>query len=213
MRQLILRTGLSPLRVRFSSKRLDAFKSMGVTLVETKLPDYPYGMITGTVIGAEGASVFEELIESKRVDELADKKQIAGLKAAAETAALDYLKAMRIRRLIQQDFRQLWTDLDVLIAPGGTRGRDENHTSVGCAWPNSCVESWSGAAVPGTGGKSSRFAGSVTALRIRGRTPRRSPVGQPAVQRKSHSFAGHGIPKDDRLPSSASENVIHEYDV
>ena len=96
---------------------LDAFKSMGVTLVETKLPDYPYGMITGTVIGTEGASVFEELIESKRVDELADKKQIAGLKAAAETAALDYLKAMRIRRLIQQDFRQLWTDLDVLIAP------------------------------------------------------------------------------------------------
>ena len=76
------------------------------------------------MIDAEGASIFEELIESKRVDELADKKQIAGLKAAAETAALDYLKAMRIRRLIQQDFRQLWTDLDVLIAPRRTRGRD-----------------------------------------------------------------------------------------
>jgi aspartyl-tRNA(Asn)/glutamyl-tRNA(Gln) amidotransferase subunit A len=96
---------------------LDVFRSMGITLVETKLPDYPYGSITGTVIGAEGASVFEELIESKRVDELADKKQIAGLKAAAGIAARDYLKAMRIRRLIQHDFRQMWTDLDVLIAP------------------------------------------------------------------------------------------------
>ena len=127
---------------------LDAFKSMGVTLVETKLPDYPYGMLTGTVIGAEGASIFEELIASERVDELADKKQIAGLKAAAETAALDYLKAMRIRRLIQQDFRQLWTDLDVLIAPASLGRRDENHASVGCAWPYSCIESWGRACCP-----------------------------------------------------------------
>jgi aspartyl-tRNA(Asn)/glutamyl-tRNA(Gln) amidotransferase subunit A len=96
---------------------LDAFRSLGVTFVETALPDLPYEAVTGIVIDVEGASVFEELIESGRVDELADKKQIAGLKTAAELPARDYMRAMRIRRLIQQEFRRILTDIDVLVAP------------------------------------------------------------------------------------------------
>ena len=96
---------------------LDVLKSFGVTLVETKLPEFPYSAITGTVIDAEGASIFEELIESGGVDQLADKKQIAGLRASVDITALDYLKAMRIRRLIQQEFRKLLTGIDVLITP------------------------------------------------------------------------------------------------
>ena len=43
------------------------------------------------------ASIFEPLISSGKVDELADPKQIAGLKAGLEISAQDYLKAMRIR--------------------------------------------------------------------------------------------------------------------
>lgn len=99
---------------------LEALKSLGVTLVETALPDYPYGAITSTVIGAEGASIFEELIESGRVDELADKKQISGLRASVNITAQDYLKAMRIRRLIQNEFRKLLTNADILLAPART---------------------------------------------------------------------------------------------
>ncbi|HYI96258.1 MAG TPA: amidase [Bryobacteraceae bacterium] len=96
---------------------LEALKALGVTLIETKLGDLPYGAVTGTVIDVEGSSVFEELIASGQVNELADKKQIAGLKAAHDIAARDYLKAMRIRRLIQQEFRRILTDIDVLVAP------------------------------------------------------------------------------------------------
>ena len=96
---------------------LDVLKSFGVTFVETKLPDFPYAPVTSAVIGVEGATIFEDLIDSGKVDELADKKQIAGLKAALDVPARDYLKAMRIRRLIQQGFRQLFMDVDVLIAP------------------------------------------------------------------------------------------------
>lgn len=96
---------------------LDALKSLGVSLEERQLGDLPYGPVTGTVIDCEGFSVFEQLIESGQVDELADKKQIAGLKAAGSIAARDYLKAMRIRRLVQQEFRRLLTDIDVLVAP------------------------------------------------------------------------------------------------
>jgi aspartyl-tRNA(Asn)/glutamyl-tRNA(Gln) amidotransferase subunit A len=52
------------------------------------------------------------------VDQLADPEQIAGLKANLDIPAIAYLKAMRIRRLIQNEFRQLFANVDVLITPG-----------------------------------------------------------------------------------------------
>lgn len=96
---------------------LEALRSLGVEVRETKMADLPYGPVTGTVISAEAASVFEELIEGGQVNELADEKQIAGLKAALEIPARDYLKAMRIRRLVQTEFRRVLSDLDILVAP------------------------------------------------------------------------------------------------
>jgi aspartyl-tRNA(Asn)/glutamyl-tRNA(Gln) amidotransferase subunit A len=96
---------------------LEAIKGMGVSMTEIKLGTLPYGEVTGTVMTAEGSSVFEELIESGKVDDLADKKQIAGLRAGLEIGARDYLKAMRIRRLIQQEFRAMLTGIDVILAP------------------------------------------------------------------------------------------------
>jgi aspartyl-tRNA(Asn)/glutamyl-tRNA(Gln) amidotransferase subunit A len=97
---------------------LTALKATGLPLVETKLPDFPYGAVISAVIGAEEASVFETLIRSGQVDQLADPEQIAGLKANLDIPAIAYLKAMRIRRLIQNEFRQLFANVDVLIAPG-----------------------------------------------------------------------------------------------
>jgi aspartyl-tRNA(Asn)/glutamyl-tRNA(Gln) amidotransferase subunit A len=88
-----------------------------VKVVETKLPDFPDRAVVDTVIEAEAGSVFEPLIRSGKVDELADKKQIAGLKACLGISAPDYLKAMRIRGEIKQAFRKLYADIDVLLAP------------------------------------------------------------------------------------------------
>ena len=85
---------------------LAAVRGTGAQLMETGLPDFPYGPVIGTIIAAEGSAVFEPLIASGKVDELADQKQIAGLRAGLEIPAKDYLKAMRIRRLIQQAFRE-----------------------------------------------------------------------------------------------------------
>ena len=96
---------------------LDALRSLGLQLTEVHLPDLPYGAVTNTVISAEGSAAFEELIRSGGVEQLADKKQIAGLKAGLEIPAATYIKAMRVRRLIQQEFRKLLTTVDVLVAP------------------------------------------------------------------------------------------------
>jgi aspartyl-tRNA(Asn)/glutamyl-tRNA(Gln) amidotransferase subunit A len=51
------------------------------------------------------------------VNELADAAQIAGLKAAMDYSAVDYLKAMRVRTQIRDSFRQLFADVDLIVAP------------------------------------------------------------------------------------------------
>jgi aspartyl-tRNA(Asn)/glutamyl-tRNA(Gln) amidotransferase subunit A len=105
-----------PARPAFE-KALAVLRDMGAQMVETKLPDFPYGPVIGTIIAAEGSAIFEPLIESGKVNELADQKQIAGLKAGLEIAAKDYLKAMRVRTLVQKELRRLFTQVDVLLAP------------------------------------------------------------------------------------------------
>jgi aspartyl-tRNA(Asn)/glutamyl-tRNA(Gln) amidotransferase subunit A len=100
---------------------LDVIRAIGAPLVETALPDFPYGALADMVIGAEGASVFEPLIASGQVDQLADPSQAAGLRANLELPAKDYLRAMRIRSLVKHGFRDLFTNVDVLIAPARYR--------------------------------------------------------------------------------------------
>jgi aspartyl-tRNA(Asn)/glutamyl-tRNA(Gln) amidotransferase subunit A len=97
---------------------LAAIRETGVTLVETKLPQFPYGPILSTILSAEQASIFEPLISSGKVDELADAAQIAGLKASLELPAKDYLKAMRLRRIIQEEFSKVFAQVDAFLAPG-----------------------------------------------------------------------------------------------
>jgi aspartyl-tRNA(Asn)/glutamyl-tRNA(Gln) amidotransferase subunit A len=97
---------------------LDVVKQNGATLVEVKLPQFPYGPALSTILAAEEGSIFEPLITSGKVDQLADPMQIAGLKASLEVPSKDYLKAMRLRRLMQQAFAQLFTDVDALVTPG-----------------------------------------------------------------------------------------------
>ncbi|MDQ1471149.1 MAG: hypothetical protein QOJ99_2629 [Bryobacterales bacterium] len=96
-------------------------RESGVQLVEAALPDFPYGPVTSTIIACEGASVFEQLITNGKVHELADAKQIEGLKAGLEIPAKDYLRAMRIRSLIQKRFHELFADVDILVAPATYR--------------------------------------------------------------------------------------------
>jgi len=96
---------------------LGVVKSLGVKLKEVEIPDFPYGALVTTVISAEAASIFEDFIRSGQVDRMADRTQAAGLKAALEIPAVDYLKAMRIRSLVRQAFRDLFVNVDLLLAP------------------------------------------------------------------------------------------------
>jgi aspartyl-tRNA(Asn)/glutamyl-tRNA(Gln) amidotransferase subunit A len=94
-----------------------ALRETGVQMSEAALPEFPFGALTATVIASEASSVFEALITSGKVDELSDQQQIEGLKAGLEIPAKDYLRAMRIRTLLKQKFRELFSRIDVIVAP------------------------------------------------------------------------------------------------
>jgi aspartyl-tRNA(Asn)/glutamyl-tRNA(Gln) amidotransferase subunit A len=97
---------------------LGTVRSLGVKLKEMKLPDFPYSALIETVIGAEAASIFEDVIRDGRIDQLSDAAQAASLKAAIEIPAVDYLKAMRIRSQVREAFSTLlYRDADMLLAP------------------------------------------------------------------------------------------------
>jgi len=96
---------------------MDVIRGLGVQMIETSLPDLPYSLVAGTVISTEGAASFQELIESGRVDELADEQQIKGLKEGLDIPAKDYLRAMRIRSVIMEDMRKLFAKVDFLVSP------------------------------------------------------------------------------------------------
>jgi aspartyl-tRNA(Asn)/glutamyl-tRNA(Gln) amidotransferase subunit A len=109
--------GVDPAARADYAQALETIRSLGVQGTEAKMPEFPYGAVIGTIIAAEGSAIFEPLIKSGKVDQLADQHQIAGLKAGLEIPAKDYLKAMRIRTLIQEAFHDLLSTIDVLIAP------------------------------------------------------------------------------------------------
>lgn len=96
---------------------LSVIKSLGAPMVPTRLPEFPYGLLIGTIIDAEAASIFEPFIRDGTVNQLVDADQIAGLKASLAYLATDYLKAMRVRRQVQDGIQNLFAEVNLLVAP------------------------------------------------------------------------------------------------
>ncbi len=96
---------------------IEAIRSLGVKMVEIGLPDLPYSATAGTIIAAEGSAAFETLIQSGKVEQLADQKQIAGLKAGLEIPARDYIRAMRVRGVVRNALVSVFSQVDVLVSP------------------------------------------------------------------------------------------------
>jgi aspartyl-tRNA(Asn)/glutamyl-tRNA(Gln) amidotransferase subunit A len=96
---------------------LKVAKSLGMNFKEVEIPDFPYGALVSTIIAAEAASIFEDLLRSGKVDELADHRQAQGLKTGLDMPATEYFRAMRVRALVQQAFKDLFFEVDFLLAP------------------------------------------------------------------------------------------------
>lgn len=96
---------------------LETIRGLGYRMKEVQLPAFPYGAVLAAILAGEAGSSFEEFIRSGRVDQLHDAQQIAGLKTYVDLPATDYLRAMRVRSLIQQALYDLLLDVNVLLTP------------------------------------------------------------------------------------------------
>jgi aspartyl-tRNA(Asn)/glutamyl-tRNA(Gln) amidotransferase subunit A len=101
------------------ARSLDALRGLG-TVEEVALPDLPYDDITRTILFAEAASAFEDLIESGTIAELTAPEDRYTAYARDAILAKDYVKALRLRGVMAREADRVLAPLDALVAPGRT---------------------------------------------------------------------------------------------
>ena len=105
-----------PVRDAFASS-LDALGRLG-TLTEVTLADLPYESITRTILMAEAASAFEDMIESGAIAELTAPEDRFVAYARDAILAKDYIRALRLRTLVVREAARALSGLDALVGPG-----------------------------------------------------------------------------------------------
>jgi aspartyl-tRNA(Asn)/glutamyl-tRNA(Gln) amidotransferase subunit A len=84
---------------------------------DVELPALPFGEVVSTIIKAEAASAFRDLIENGKAKTLRAAGDRTGGYAASAVLAVDYLQAMRIRGVMKRAMDELYGKYDALVAP------------------------------------------------------------------------------------------------
>jgi len=126
-------------------RSLDVLKKFASVEMDVKLPDFPYGPAVGTIVDAEGASAFRDLIESGRVEELASPTGRVGGYSASLVTAVDYLHAMRLRVPMRRAWEQMFSKHGILIAPSRATVSYPLDKTFNQAYPNISTSSPIGA--------------------------------------------------------------------
>jgi aspartyl-tRNA(Asn)/glutamyl-tRNA(Gln) amidotransferase subunit A len=95
---------------------LDVLRGMA-TIEEVTLPDFPYGPVTETILRAEAASAFDDVMASGKIAELAATETHVAPLAYRYVAAKDYVTALRIRRRIVREVDALFAQYDAIVCP------------------------------------------------------------------------------------------------
>ncbi len=88
----------------------------GAKIVDVDIPEGPWEVAAGTTISVEGASAFDTLIESGRVAELTDPLGKIGGYINMTVPGADYVRAQRIRSVLQRKIDAVFDDVDVIAA-------------------------------------------------------------------------------------------------
>jgi aspartyl-tRNA(Asn)/glutamyl-tRNA(Gln) amidotransferase subunit A len=88
----------------------------GARVEDAQLPDGPWETAAVVIIQAEGAAAFQDLIASGRVADLADPLGRIGGYIAEQVPASDYVRAQRLRGVLQRRMENLFEPFDVLAA-------------------------------------------------------------------------------------------------
>ncbi len=98
---------------------LETARKIGMTPVETGLPDWPYGSLN-LILFAEAAAAFEDLTLRGELPQL--KEQVGDawpniFRQSRFLSAVDFVQADRFRRAVAQEMARIFTEVDVLLVP------------------------------------------------------------------------------------------------
>ena len=88
---------------------------------EVEFPDLPYEAITRTILNAEAASAFEDLVDSGLTQSLTAPEDHWGPYPRTALLATDYLRAMRLRGKMVKAVTEAMAPYDALVAPSGKK--------------------------------------------------------------------------------------------
>ncbi len=95
---------------------IEVLRRAGARVAEAHLPEGPFEDAANVIVSVEAASAFAALIDSGRVAQLDDPLgKIAGY-VSEQLSASDYLRALRIRGILQIKMDELFDGFDVLVA-------------------------------------------------------------------------------------------------
>lgn len=98
------------------ARSLEVLESFA-TVEEIELPDFPYSAVAGTIIDAEAASAFGDLVDSGRVHQLtAPEDRIGGYPQQA-VLAKHYIDALRVRKKFQPALDEAMAPYDAVVGP------------------------------------------------------------------------------------------------
>jgi Asp-tRNA(Asn)/Glu-tRNA(Gln) amidotransferase A subunit family amidase len=101
---------------------LDVFRAAGATLEPVTLPDLPAQALY-SILNAEAGAMFDDLVRSGRVRELAGKAanhRANQLRAARYIPAVEYIRAQRVRTLLLHQMNALLATVDAFVAPASS---------------------------------------------------------------------------------------------
>ena len=101
-------------------RSLEALRGFADLELDVPFPDLPWGPAVSTIVDAEGAAAFRDLIESGGTRKLRAASDRIGGYAGMMTLAVDYIDALRARVRMRAELDALLSRYDALVAP--TRG-------------------------------------------------------------------------------------------
>jgi Asp-tRNA(Asn)/Glu-tRNA(Gln) amidotransferase A subunit family amidase len=121
----------------FHRATLDVLESIGVDLVEWRLPDEIPVDALSFILTAEAAAAFDELTRSGADDELVRQEKFAWpnfFRIGQTVPAVEYLRAQRVRRRLMRQLEDTLGDLDAWVTPpfGGSNLLLTNLTGHPC---------------------------------------------------------------------------------
>ena len=92
-------------------------RSLGLALTETALPEFPATEVTTAVLFGESLSTFENFFRDRSVTKLKDLYAPHQQEITKGLTASDYVKAMRMRAVLQDAMVAFFDTYDVIVTP------------------------------------------------------------------------------------------------